>query len=230
MALLELKNITKSFQMGETTLLVLKGIDIEIERGEFLAITGPSGSGKSTLMHLIGCLDTATSGDYLFEGQNIFSMTSDQLAAIRNQRIGFVFQKFHLLSDLRAIDNVALPQLYANKNEKEAQAQAQEKLKLVELEDRMTHFPNQLSGGQQQRVAIARALVNDPDILLADEPTGNLDTATGATIMNILRHLNEEHGATIIIVTHDLELASKTNRMIKLKDGLIVEDTKKLRA
>lgn len=221
MALLELKNITKSFQMGESTLQVLKGIDIEINRGEFLAITGPSGSGKSTLMHLIGCLDTATSGNYFFEGENISSMTSNQLAAIRNQRIGFVFQKFHLLPDLRAIDNVALPQLYANKSEKEAQEHALEKLKLVNLEDRINYFPNQLSGGQQQRVAIARALVNDPDILLADEPTGNLDTVTGATIISILRHLNEDHGATIIIVTHDLELAHKTNRIIKLKDGLI---------
>lgn len=226
MALLEMKNITKSFRMGDSTIEILKGISFSVEPKDYLSITGPSGSGKSTLMHLIGCLDTPTSGTYTIEGEDVSHMSSDQLARIRNKHIGFVFQKFHLLPDLRAIDNVALPQLYAGKSEVEAQKEAKKMLELVSLKDRVTYYPNQLSGGQQQRVAIARALVNNPDIILADEPTGNLDTITGTTIMNIFEHLNKEHGVTIVIVTHDLELAQKMNRMIKLRDGLIVEDAK----
>jgi putative ABC transport system ATP-binding protein len=223
MALLEMKNITKSFRMGDSTIEILKGISFSIAPKEFLSITGASGSGKSTLMHLIGCLDTPTSGTYTIEGEDVSHMLSDQLARIRNKHIGFVFQKFHLLPDLRAIDNVALPQLYAGKSEAQAQKEAKKMLEMVGLEDRVTYYPNQLSGGQQQRVAIARALVNNPDIILADEPTGNLDTTTGATIINIFEHLNKEHGVTIVIVTHDLELAQKMNRIIKLRDGLIVE-------
>jgi putative ABC transport system ATP-binding protein len=228
MALLEMKNITKSFRMGDSTLQILKGISFSVEPKEFLSITGPSGSGKSTLMHLVGCLDTPTSGTYLIENEDVSHISRDQLAKIGNKHIGFVFQKFHLLPDLKAIDNVALPQLYAGKTETEAQQAAKKFLELVNLKERMDYYPNQLSGGQQQRVAIARALVNNPDIILADEPTGNLDTATGATIMNIFEQLNKEHGVTIVIVTHDLELAQKMNRIIKLRDGLIVED-KKLR-
>lgn len=226
MTILEMKEITKSFRMGDSTLEVLKGISFSIQQGEFLSITGPSGSGKSTLMHLIGCLDTPTSGTYMIEGKDVSNMSNDQLAKIRNEHIGFVFQKFHLLPDLKAIDNVALPQLYAGNTEHGAQEMAKKMLDLVNLSDRLNYYPNQLSGGQQQRVAIARALVNNPNIILADEPTGNLDTATGATIMNVLEHLNKDHGVTIVIVTHDLELAQKTNRMIKLRDGLIVEYVK----
>jgi putative ABC transport system ATP-binding protein len=222
MIIIEMKNITKTFFNADIALTVLKGISFSVERGEFLSITGPSGSGKSTLMHIIGCLDTPTSGSYLIDNKDVSQLDGNALAAIRNNHIGFVFQKFHLLPDLNALNNVALPQLYANKSEKEALAKAQEKLELVGLADRMNHYPNQLSGGQQQRVAIARALVNDPDIILADEPTGNLDSATGSTILEILTHLNKDHGATIIIVTHDLELAKKTNRIIKLFDGSIV--------
>jgi ABC-type antimicrobial peptide transport system, ATPase component len=226
MALLDMKNITKSFRMADQTIHILNGISFSVNRGDFLSITGPSGSGKSTLMHLIGCLDLPTSGTYLIEGKDVSQMTSDELAKIRNNHIGFVFQKFHLLDDLKAIDNVALPQLYASNTEKGAQQEAKKILELVNLSDRLYYYPNQLSGGQQQRVAIARALVNNPDIILADEPTGNLDTATGKTIMNIFEHLNKEHGVTIIVVTHDLELAQKMNRMIKLRDGQIVEDVK----
>lgn len=224
MALLEMKDIKKSFRMGESSLEVLKGINFSINRGEFLSITGPSGSGKSTLMHLIGCLDVPTSGTYLIEGRDISRMSSDDLAKIRNKHIGFVFQKFHLIDDLKAIDNVALPRLYAGNSEREAQQESKKILDLVNLGDRLDYYPNQLSGGQQQRVAIARALVNNPDIILADEPTGNLDTETGKTIMTIFEHLNKDHGVTIVIVTHDLELAKKMNRMIKLRDGTIIED------
>lgn len=226
MALLQMKDITKSFRMGDDVLQVLKGISFSIERKEFLSLTGPSGSGKSTLMHLIGCLDTPTSGSYLIEDKDVSNISSDQLAKIRNKHIGFVFQKFHLLPDLNAIDNVALPQLYAGHTEHGAHEMAKKVLAMVNLSDRLNYYPNQLSGGQQQRVAIARALVNDPNIILADEPTGNLDTATGATIMNIFESLNKERGVTIIIVTHDPELAKKMNRMIKLRDGLIVDDVR----
>lgn len=210
--------------MGDTELQVLRDINLTINKGELLAITGPSGSGKSTLMHLIGCLDTPTSGTYLIEGKDISQLSDSQLAKIRNKYIGFVFQKFHLLPDLDAVDNVALPQLYANKSEHEARKDAQKVLEMLGLGDRLHHYPNQLSGGQQQRVAIARALVNNPDIILADEPTGNLDTVTGATIVDTFLHLHKDHGVTVIIVTHDLELAKKTNRIIKLLDGKIIED------
>jgi putative ABC transport system ATP-binding protein len=179
-------------------------------------------------MHLIGCLDTPTSGSYFIDGQDVSHLSSDQLAKIRNTHLGFVFQKFHLLDDIKAIDNVALPQLYADNSEWTALQEAKKMLELVGLSDRLYYYPNQLSGGQQQRVAIARALVNNPAIILADEPTGNLDTSTGKNIMNIFEHLNKDHGVTIIIVTHDLELAKTTNRIIKLLDGLIVEDTRKV--
>jgi putative ABC transport system ATP-binding protein len=226
MALLEMKNITKSFRMADQSIQILKGISFSVERGEYLSITGPSGSGKSTLMHLIGCLDTPTSGSYFIDNQDVSHLPSDQLAKIRNTHLGFVFQKFHLLDDLKAIDNVALPQLYADQSEHVALQEAKKMLGLVNLSERLYYYPNQLSGGQQQRVAIARALVNNPDIILADEPTGNLDTATGKTIMNIFEQLNKDHGVTIVIVTHDLELAKTMNRLIKLRDGFIEEDIK----
>ncbi len=221
-----MRNITKTFVTGGVPLTVLKDVNLTIERGELLAITGPSGSGKSTLMHLIGCLDTATSGTYTLDNKNISALSMRELARIRNEHIGFVFQKFFLLSDMCALDNVALPQLYAGASEKEAHEKARIQLERLGLGQRLTYYPNQLSGGQQQRVAIARALVNDPDIILADEPTGNLDSATGATIVNTFLDLNEHQNVTIIIVTHDPGLAHKTKRIISLFDGSIVEDTK----
>ena len=227
MKLLELKNITKTFSMGESQLTVLKDITFSVDNGELMAITGPSGSGKSTLMHIIGCLDTPTLGTYLLEGNDVSHMNPDQLAHIRNKLIGFVFQRFYLLPDLTALDNVALPQLYANTSEKTARERAQQMLELVNLGDRIYHYPNQLSGGEQQRVAIARALANNPALILADEPTGNLDSKTGETIMTIFTELNKSQQVTIIVVTHDIDLAEKTNRIIKLLDGKIIADDKK---
>jgi putative ABC transport system ATP-binding protein len=224
--LIEIKDLTKIFKIAESTLTVLKGISFSVEQGELLSITGTSGSGKSTLMHLIGCLDIATSGTYLLEGNNVSTMNPNQLAHIRNNLIGFVFQKFYLLPDLTALDNVALPLLYAGFSENVARERAKEVLDLVGLNDRMYHYPNQLSGGQQQRVAIARAMANHPSLILADEPTGNLDSKTGSEIMNRFIELNRTKKVTIIIVTHDLDLAQKTDRIIKLFDGRIIEDLK----
>jgi len=226
MALLKIQNIVKNFKMGETTVTALKGISLEIDRGEFVAITGISGSGKSTLMHLLGCLDKPTEGSYFLEEKNISRADRDELARIRNQKIGFVFQKFNLLKDLTALNNVALPMIYAGKSESEAQIKAGNLLDLVELGGRKNHYPYQLSGGQQQRVAIARALINNPDILLADEPTGNLDTETGESIIRTFRNLNEEKNVTIILVTHEPEIAKTTKRIIELVDGQIVSDKK----
>ena len=220
MKLIVAKNIHKSFIMGENRLEVLKGVDIEIDQGEFVAITGYSGSGKSTLMHLLGCLDKPTQGEYFLENENIMKATRDQLAHIRNKKIGFVFQKFHLLPNLTALDNVALPALYAKTREHDAREKARELLTNVGLEDRMEHFPYQLSGGQQQRVAIARSLVNNPAIMFADEPTGNLDTQTGETILAMLEELNRK-GMTIIMVTHEPYIAEKAHRIVHLKDGRI---------
>lgn len=222
--LLEVKNLIKVFKMGDTELTVLKGISLTIDKGEFVAITGFSGSGKSTLMHLLGCLDVPTSGDYFLDGINVSQATRDELAHIRNQKIGFVFQKFHLLPDLTALDNVALPRLYAGISEEQARKEAAELLKLVNLEHRLDHYPYQLSGGQQQRVAVARSLVNNPAIILADEPTGNLDTATGNTILEIFKELNKTKNVTIIIVTHEPSIAAKTKRIIELVDGNIISD------
>lgn len=227
MKLIEIKDLTKTFIMAETTLTVLKDITFSVNPGELMSITGPSGSGKSTLMHLIGCLDTPTSGTYLLEGNNVSTMSPDQLAHIRNKLIGFVFQRFYLLPDLNALDNVALPQLYAGSTERTARERACHVLDLVGLSDRIYHYPNQLSGGQQQRVAIARALANHPSLVLADEPTGNLDSKTGEDIMNIFIQLNRTKQVTIILVTHDLDLAQKTDRIIKLLDGKLIEDIRK---
>lgn len=224
MRTIEIKNLVKIFQMGETEVRALDGASLSVNKGEFIAITGPSGSGKSTLMNLIGCLDVPTEGEYLIDGENVAEMSVDQLAAIRNKKIGFIFQKFHLLPDLTALDNVALPSLYAGEKEAAAKKVAAEKLKVVELADRMTHFPYQLSGGQQQRVAIARALINNPSILLADEPTGNLDSKTGETIIGLFKQLNQQTGATIVMVTHEPEVAEQADRMIVLRDGKIVAD------
>ena len=224
MSIIEAKDIVKTFRMGETEITALKGVSLSVEKGEFVAITGFSGSGKSTLMHVLGCLDIPTSGSYIIDGVDASKATRDELAKIRNQKIGFVFQKFFLLPDLTALDNVALPCLYAGENEASAREKAKKLLKLVELEHRMNHFPYQLSGGQQQRVAIARALVNEPAMIMADEPTGNLDRATGENILQVFKDFNEKHNVTIVIVTHEQSIAARTKRIVELVDGKIVSD------
>lgn len=202
----------------------LKGIDLVINAGEFVAITGFSGSGKSTLMHVLGCLDNPTSGHYLLDGIDISQASRDELAHIRNQKIGFVFQKFFLLPDLTALDNVALPRLYAGISETQARSEAAELLAMVNLAQRMDHYPYQLSGGQQQRVAIARSFINKPKLIFGDEPTGALDVATGNVIIDLFKRLNEEQGVTIIMVTHEPSIAARTKRIIELVDGNIVSD------
>ncbi len=224
MSIIEAKNIIKTFKMGETEITALKGVSLSVEKGEFVSITGFSGSGKSTFMHILGCLDIPTSGSYVLDGIDASRASRDELAKIRNQKIGFVFQKFFLLPDLTALDNVALPCLYAGENEATAKEKAKKLLELVELEHRMDHFPYQLSGGQQQRVAIARALVNEPAMIMADEPTGNLDRATGETILQIFKDFNEKNNVTIIIVTHEPSIAARTKRIVELVDGKIVSD------
>lgn len=210
--------------MGDNEVMALKGIDLSIDKGEFVAITGFSGSGKSTLMHLIGCLDIPTEGTYIIDGVTVAQATKDELALIRNKKIGFVFQKFHLLPDLTALDNVALPRLYAGVQEDVARKEAAKLLELVDLTNRKDHYPYQLSGGQQQRVAIARSLVNNPAIILADEPTGNLDTATGDAILEVFTELNTKKNVTIIMVTHEPSIAAKAKRIIELVDGKIIND------
>ena len=224
MKAIETKNLIKTYIMGDNEVKALKGIDLIVEKGQFVALTGFSGSGKSTLMHLLGCLDTPTAGEYLIDGVLVSQASRDQLADIRNKKIGFVFQKFHLLADLTTVENVALPMLYAGKTTKEAEQRAQELLCMVGLEKRLDHYPYQLSGGQQQRVAIARAFINKPSIILADEPTGNLDTETGDTIMAMFKELNEKEQATIVIVTHEPSIAAKTKRIVELVDGKIIAD------
>ncbi len=224
MSLIELKNITKSYPLGDGELQILKGIDLQIEKGEFVAIMGPSGSGKSTLMNILGCLDKPTSGSYSLDGVRVDGLSSDELASIRNKKIGFVFQGFNLLSRTTAIENVELPMVYANIDSGERRKRAEKALDSVGLKERMHHQPNQLSGGQQQRVAIARAVVNDAPIIFADEPTGNLDTKMSVDIMNLFSKLNEDLGRTIILVTHEEDIARYAKRIIKIVDGEIHSD------
>ncbi len=221
--MIELTNITKSYRMGDVDLNVLNGISLSVQQGELIAIMGPSGSGKSTLMNIIGCLDRPTGGTYRFEDRDIGRVSDDELAHVRNRKLGFVFQTFNLLPRFSALKNVEVPLIYSGVPAKQRREQAIPMLQKVGLGDRMDHKPTELSGGQQQRVAIARALVNNPPVLLADEPTGNLDSRSGEDILNILTGLNEQ-GVTLIIVTHDRNVAAKCRRVISLKDGLIVSD------
>ncbi|WP_377889846.1 ABC transporter ATP-binding protein [Alkalihalobacillus sp. R86527] len=218
--MIELEKIVKSYTLGKETVEVLKGITTTIEKGEFVAIMGPSGSGKSTLMNIIGCLDRPTSGSYYLEGEDVSTHSDPELAKVRNKSIGFVFQQFQLLPRLTALKNVELPMVYAGAAKKEREERASDSLTRVGLRDRMGHLPNELSGGQKQRVAIARALVNDPSLILADEPTGALDTATSVAIMELFVELNKE-GTTIIVVTHEPEVAAYANRVIYVRDGLL---------
>jgi len=224
--LIELRSLSKTYDLGEVQVNALRNVSLVIHKNEFVALTGPSGSGKSTLMNMIGCLDRPTEGSYLLAGEEIAGMNADQLAQIRNRRIGFIFQNFNLLARTTALENVEVPLLYNTAvPRKDRERRAVDMLKRVGLGDRLHHRPNQLSGGQQQRVAIARALVNQPPILLCDEPTGNLDTRTSREIMALFRQLNDEEGLTIILVTHDLEIARQAKRALVLIDGAIVVDT-----
>lgn len=224
MALLELKDIRKSFSMGKDEVEILHGISLSLERGEFVAMMGPSGSGKSTTMNILGCLDKPTSGTYILNGQNINELEGDDLAVIRNRTIGFVFQGFNLLQKTSAIENVELPLLYAGMPKKERRDRAREALIQMGLEDRLYHEPTQLSGGQQQRVAIARGIVNRAPILMADEPTGNLDSKTSDEIMKLFKKINEEDGITILLVTHEPDVAVYAKRIVHFKDGVITSD------
>ncbi len=221
--LIKISQLKRDFLLGNETINVLKGIDLIINKGEYVALMGPSGSGKSTLMNLLGCLDTPTSGSYILNGNDVSQMHDDELAEIRNKEIGFVFQTFNLLPRTTALDNGALPMIYAGYPKTERNLRATEVLSLVNLSDRMDHQPNQLSGGQRQRVAIARAMVNKPSIILADEPTGNLDSKTSEEIMNLFNDIHE-NGNTIIVVTHEEEIAKYAHRVIRLKDGRIESD------
>ena len=224
MALVELKDIHKSFSMGKEEVEILHGISLSLEKGEFVAMMGPSGSGKSTTMNILGCLDKPTSGTYFLNGQSINDLEGDDLAVIRNSTIGFVFQGFNLLQKTSAIENVELPLLYAGMAKKERRERAKEALIQMGLEDRLYHEPTQLSGGQQQRVAIARGIVNRAPIIMADEPTGNLDSKTSDEIMKLFKKINEEDGITILLVTHEPEVAAYAKRIVHFKDGMITSD------
>lgn len=217
---IEVRNITKVYKMGEVEVRALAGVSFIVERGEVVSIMGPSGSGKSTLMNTLGCLDRPTSGEYYLDGELVSSLTDDQLAIIRNRKVGFVFQSFNLLSRISSLANVELPLRYAGVSEGRRE-RARAALEAVGLGDRVNHRPTELSGGQQQRVAVARALINDPAIIMADEPTGNLDSKVGQEIMNLLLSLNRDRGTTLIIVTHDPTIAAQTQRVIRLRDGLL---------
>src|SRR5437667_5450752 len=225
-AVISVKNLVKTYVVGEVEVKALRGVNLDVQRGEFLAVTGPSGSGKSTFMHIVGCLDRPTSGQYFLDGQDVSRMTKDALAAIRNKKIGFVFQGFNLLSRTSALDNVELPLLYGGSSMRSAdrRRRAMEVMTAVGLGDRADHHPNQLSGGQQQRVAIARALINNPSILLADEPTGNLDTKTSIEVMDIFQRLNRERGITVVLITHEHDIAEYGTRIVSFRDGQVVAD------
>jgi putative ABC transport system ATP-binding protein len=226
------RNLAKTYTVGEVTVRALRGCDFDVEKGEFVAVTGPSGSGKSTLMHILGCLDRPTSGQYLLDGKDVSRMSKDELAAIRNRKIGFVFQGFNLLSRTTALDNVELPLLYNGGGKMKAaerHKRAMDALRIVGLGERFHHFPNQLSGGQQQRVAIARSLITEPSIILADEPTGNLDTRTSIEVMDIFQRLNRERGITIVLITHEMDIAEHGTRLVRFRDGKIQVDQKVLR-
>ncbi len=223
---IQIKKITRDFPLGQEIVKVLKGIDLQIDKGEYVAIMGPSGSGKSTLMNLLGCLDTPTAGSYVLNGKDVSQLSDDELAEIRNKEIGFVFQTFNLLPRTTALDNVALPMIYAGKSKQDRVKRAQQVLTEVGLGDRMDHKPNQLSGGQRQRVAVGRALVNKPSIILADEPTGNLDSKTSVEIMKLFDSIHQA-GNTVILVTHEEDIAEHAHRIIRLRDGVIESDERK---
>ena len=229
MPVISVRNLVKTYQVGEVVVRALRGADMDVEAGEFVAVTGPSGSGKSTLMHILGCLDRPTSGQYLLDGKDVSRMSKDELAAIRNKKIGFVFQGFNLLSRTTALDNVDLPLLYnggSRMKAAERHKRAMAALTAVNLANRHHHYPNQLSGGQQQRVAIARSLINEPSIILADEPTGNLDTRTSIEVMGIFQRLNIERGITIVLITHEVDIAEYGTRLVRFRDGRIQVDQK----
>jgi len=223
--IINVKNIKKSYQVGTQEVHALRGIDLSVEKGEFMAIMGPSGSGKTTLMNIIGCLDTPTSGSYELNGKSVGSLEDDELAGIRNKEIGFVFQSFNLLAKNSTLDNVILPLKYAGESKNNAVIKAKNVIERVGLTERLNHTPAELSGGQQQRVAIARALVNNPSIIFADEPTGNLDSKTGEEVMNLFKELNS-NGQTIILITHEDSIAQQSNRVITIMDGLIKSDNR----
>jgi putative ABC transport system ATP-binding protein len=225
-SVIKIRQITRDFHLGQEIVKVLKGIDLDIDKGEYVAFMGPSGSGKSTLMNILGCLDTPTSGQYILNGKDVSQMSDDELAEIRNKEIGFVFQTFNLLPRTSALENVALPMIYAGATKSQRKERAEKVLADVGLADRMDHKPNQLSGGQRQRVAVGRALVNKPSIILADEPTGNLDSKTSVEIMSLFDEIHAA-GNTVILVTHEEDIARHAHRVIRLRDGMIESDERK---